>query len=220
VTTVASDGTWALDADLSGLADGSWNLAVTQTRKGLTSAPATVRIGVDRTALPPIIDSADMGAGELAGRLAPILTGTAEPGATVELSDHGSTVATVTADATGAWTSPELIAVSPEYSLSARQTDVLGNVSAGSASLTGTAIVPAVTAAGSPGTVSIAVHGIPGSAVQVWADGLSTAFTITLDAAGDAAQVYSWTAGDHRIGAVYLSGSRHGVLRDVTVTLP
>jgi hypothetical protein len=56
--------------------------------------------------------------------------------------------------------------------------------------------------------------------VQVWADGESTPYTLTLDAAGDASQVYSWTAGDHRIGAVYLSGTRHGVLSDVPVTLP
>lgn len=218
--TVAPDGSWTLDADLSGLTDGTWDVSVTQTRSGLTSAPASVRIGVDRTALPPVIVSADTGTGDLADRLAPILTGTAEPGATIVVSDHGTAVATVTASAEGAWTSPELIAISPDYSLAARQTDVLGNVSAESAPLAGTAIVPTVTALGSPGTVAIAVHGIPGSTVQVWADGESTPYTLTLDAAGDASQVYSWTAGDHRIGAVYLSGTRHGVLSDVPVTLP
>lgn len=218
--TVAPDGSWTLDADLSGLADGTWDLSVTQTRSGLTSAPASVRIGVDRTALPPVIVSADVGTGDLADRLAPILTGTAEPGATIVVSDHGTAVATVTADAEGAWTSPELIAISPDYSLTARQTDVLGNVSAESAPLAGTAIVPTVTAVGSPGTVAITVHGIPGSTVQVWADGESTPYTLTLDAAGDVSQIYSWTAGDHRIGAVYLSGARHGVLSDVPVTLP
>ncbi|WP_309854837.1 sigma-70 family RNA polymerase sigma factor [Leifsonia sp. 1010] len=218
--TVAPDGSWSLDADLGGLADGTWDLSVTQTRSGLTSAPASVRIGVDRTALPPVIFSADTGAGDLAARLAPILTGTAEPGATIVVSDHGTAVATVTAGADGAWTSPELIAISPAYSLTARETDVLGNVSAESAPLVGTAIVPTVTALGSPGTVAITVHGLRGSTVQVWADGESTPYTLTLDAAGDASQVYSWTAGDHRIGAVYLSGARHGVLSDVPVTLP
>lgn len=218
--TVASDGSWAIDADLSALSDGSWDLAVVQTKNGLTSAPATVRIGVDRTALPPVIVGADVGVGDLADRLAPILSGTAEPGATVVVSDHGTVVATITADSSGTWVSPELIAISPEYSLSAHQTDVLGNVSAESAPLVGAAIVPAVTAAGSPGTVAITVHGIPGSVVQVWADGEPSPYTLTLDAAGNASEVYSWTAGDHRIGAVYLSGTRHGVLSDVPVTLP
>lgn len=218
--TVAPDGSWSVDADLSGLADGTWDVSVTQTRSGLTSAPASVRIGVDRTALPPVIVGADTGTGDLADRLAPILTGTAESGATIVVSDHGTPVATVTADAEGAWTSPELIAISPGYSLTARQTDVLGNVSAESTPLAGTAIVPTVTAVGSPGTVAITVHGIPGSTVQVWADGESTPYTLVLDAGGDASQIYGWTAGDHRIGAVYLSGARHGVLSDVPVTLP
>lgn len=219
-TTVASDGSWALDADLSALADGTWDLSVTQTRAGLTSAPTSVRIAVDRTALPPVIVNTDTGSGAVADRLAPILTGTAEPGATVVVSDHGVAVATVTADASGAWTSPELIAISPDYSLSARQTDVLGNVSAESVPLVGAAIVASVTAAGSPGTVAITVHGIPGTTVQVWADGEPSPYTLTLDGAGDASQLYGWTAGDHRIGVVYLVDGRHGVLSDVPVTLP
>jgi hypothetical protein len=217
---VAADGSWSLTADLSSLTDGVWALDVTQTTRGGASPIASVTITVDRTAAPPVVDGVDTGTGELLDRLAPILTGTAEPGATVDLYDHGAPVATVTADADGRWTSGELIAIRPDYELTARQTDRLGNVSTDSVPVTGRAIVATVTATGGPGVVTLQVHGIPGETVQVWADGQARSHTLTLDADGDAERTYTWRSGDHRIGVVYLAGDRHGVLSDVPVTLP
>lgn len=219
-TTVGSDGTWTLDADTASLTDGLWDITVTQSTAAGTSSPAHVRIGIDRTAAAPVILSSDTGSGDAAGLLAPVLTGTAEPGATVQLSDHGIPLATVTADDTGRWTSPELITVAAAYAVTARQTDALGNVSPASEPVTGTAVVPAISASGAPGIVAITVRGIPGAQVQVWADDEPTSYSLTLDAVGEATQFYSWTAGDHRIGAVYTIGSRHGVLSDVPVALP
>jgi RNA polymerase sigma factor (sigma-70 family) len=218
--TVAPDGTWTLTADISALADGSWTLSAVQRTATGTSAPATFTLAIDRTALPPAITAVDTGSGADAGKLAPVLTGTAEPGAVVEVFDGGTTVATVTADATGAWTTPELIAIPVDYALTARQTDRLGNVSALTAPTTGPALVPTVTASGSAGLVTISVQGDPGTDVDVWADGRQTPYTLTLDATGRADAVYSWTAGDHRIGVVARYGTRHGVLSDVPVTLP
>jgi hypothetical protein len=225
--TVTAGGTWAVDVNIAALTDGPWVLSATQTTSSGTSTGATVRIGVDRTAEPPVIAAVDTGTGATAALLAPILTGTAEPGATVELFDHGTGIATVTADAQGQWRSPELIAIASAYSLTARQTDPLGNVSAQSAPVTGTATVPAVTATVVPGGVQLAVHGTPGTTLAVWADGAPAPQLpdLILDAAGDASSDYVWTdSGTHRIGVVALfataSGTRHGVLSDAPVTLP
>lgn len=218
--TVSPDGTWSLTVDISGLADGGWQLDAVQTTASGTSAPAAFGVVIDRTALAPVIVSVDTGTGAEANRLAPIITGTAEPGATVELADHGGVVATLKADDTGHWTSPELIGIPVDYAITARQTDRLGNVSPDTAPISGTAIVPQVTASGAPGTVSIGVQGEPGTLVEVWADGSASRFTLTLDASGRADAIYGWTAGDHRIGVVAVYGDRHGVLSDVPVTLP
>lgn len=225
--SVTAGGTWAVDVDIAALTDGAWVLSATQTTSSGTSAGATVRIGVDRTAAPPVIVGVDDGTGTNAALLAPILTGTAEPGATVELFDHGSGIATVTADAQGRWSSPEVIAIPSAYSLTARQTDPLGNVSAQSAPVTGTAIVPTVTATAVPGGVLMTVHGSPGTTLTVWADGAPAPQLpdLTLDAVGNASGEYVWTdTGSHRIGVVSLfvtaSGTRHGVLSDAPVTLP
>jgi RNA polymerase sigma factor (sigma-70 family) len=225
--TVTAAGTWAVDVNIAALTDGAWVLSATQTTSSGTSTGVTVRIGVDRTAEPPVIAAVDTGTGATAALLAPILTGTAEPGATVELLDHGTGIATVTADAQGLWSSPELIAIPSAYSLTARQTDPLGNVSAESAPVTGTATVPTVTATVVPGGVQLAVHGTPGTTLAVWADGTPAPQLpdLILDAAGDASSDYVWTdSGTHRIGVVALfataSGTRHGVLSDAPVTLP
>ncbi|MDN4596857.1 sigma-70 family RNA polymerase sigma factor [Leifsonia virtsii] len=218
--TVAPDGSWSLTLDISGLADGSWTLDAVQTTADGTSTPAAFSIAIDRTALAPVILTVDTGSGAEANRLAPVITGTAEAGATVELADDGNVVATVTADDTGRWSSPELVSIPVDYAITARQTDRLGNVSPDSAPVTGSALVPQVTASGAPGTVSISVQGEPGTLVEVWADGTASRFTLTLDASGRADAIYGWTSGGHRIGVVAVYGDRHGVLSDVPVTLP
>ncbi|WP_175336852.1 sigma-70 family RNA polymerase sigma factor [Leifsonia sp. C5G2] len=218
--TVSADGSWSLTLDISALADGPWQLDAVQTTSAGTSAPAVFGIAIDRTALAPVVETVDTGSGAEANRLAPVIAGTAEPGATVELADHGAVVATVTADDTGHWTSPELIGIPVDYSITARQTDRLGNVSPDTVPTAGTALVPQVTASGAPGTVSIGVQGEPDTLVEVWGDGTASRFTLTLDANGRADAVYGWSPGDHRIGVVAVYGSRHGVLSDVPVILP
>jgi hypothetical protein len=219
--TVSAQGTWSLVADLSALSDGGWTLSITQTTAGGASSPATVQVSIDRTALAPVITSVDTGTGATAALLAPVVTGTAEPGATVELFDHGSPLGTVLADQQGAWVSPELITVNPDYAVSAEQTDRLGNMSPQSSPASGSVGVPTVAASGAPNTVSLFVQaGLAGAQAQVWADGVATQYILTLDGAGAASAVYGWTAGDHRIGVVYLFGARHGVLSDTPVTLP
>ncbi len=215
--TVDPAGSWALTADLSALTDGAWTLVLVQATAAGSSAPTVLGLIVDRTALPPVITSVDTGSGDLAGRMAPIVSGTAEPGASVVVSDGDRPLATVTADATGGWSTGELILASADYSLTARQTDPAGNVSEPSAAVNGTASVPGVLAVGAPLSVILIVHDAPGATVEVWVDGLSTGRTITLDDSGNGYTAFVLEPGEHRVGAVVVSGDRHGVLADAFV---
>ncbi len=218
-TRAAASGAWTLPLDLSALGDGAWTVSFAQTTASGTSPAATRGLTIDRTALPPEIAAVDTGSGASAGLLAPIASGTAEPGATVEVFDAGILQQTVTAGADGTWRTDELTGVAPSYSLTARQTDPLGNVSAPSGTVTGSVAVPEVSASGGPGTVGIAVHGLPGASVRLYGDGGPRDHVLTLDANGDAGGTYLWTTGDHRIGAVYVDGDRRGLLGDVPVTV-
>lgn len=215
--TVDSAGTWSLTADLSALGDGSWTLVLVQTADGATSTPATLGLVVDRTALPPVIAAVDTGAGDQAGRMAPIVSGTAEPGATVVVSDGDRALATVTADATGGWSTGELILASPNSSLTARQTDVAGNVSEPSAAVAGTSSAPVVLAAGAPLSMVLLVHGTPGATAEVWVDDQPTGRTLALDGDGNGYTLFGMEPGDYRVGVVVVSGGRHGVLADQPV---
>jgi hypothetical protein len=142
----------------------------------------------------------------------------------VTLFDHGMKVAEATADAAGAWISPELAAVQPDFSITAKQTGASGATagitSAASPAITGTVSVPQVTASGGVGTVSIAVHGVPGATVRVFADGHSSPYTFVLDDLGDGAGDYtSIVIGPRRVGAEYEDGQRHGLVADVPIVV-
>jgi RNA polymerase sigma factor (sigma-70 family) len=215
--TVLPSGAWSLSADLGALADGQWTLRVVQRAGNAVSAPVSLGLVVDRTAEAPRIGSVDTGSGELASRMAPIVSGVAEPGATVVVSDGDRTLATVTADTTGAWTTGELILASESYTLTARQTDVAGNVSPASAAVTGTAGAPDVLAVGAPLAAILVVRGDPGATAEVWMDGAATGRTLVLDDHGYAVTAFAVQPGDHRVGAVIVSGDRHGVLADTFV---
>ncbi|WP_025159351.1 sigma-70 family RNA polymerase sigma factor [Leifsonia aquatica] len=214
---VDATGAWRLSADLHALTDGPWTMALVQTTADGSSTPTTLGLVIDRTALPPVIASVDTGTGDLAGRMAPIVSGTAEPGAVVVVSDGDRELATVTADAAGVWSTGELILASPSYALGARQTDPAGNVSAPSAAVTGTASAPVVLAIGAPHVAVLVVRGDPGSTVEVWLDGQATGRRLTLDGAGYGFTVIAAVPGEHRVGAVLVSGDRHGVLADTSV---
>jgi hypothetical protein len=142
-----SNGAWQATLDnLVGSASGiAYSLTATQTdAAGNTSASsAALALTVDRTALAPSIgllatasnDTGTLGDGRTQNTR-PVLTGTAEAGALVQvLRDEGdgtSTVlATVTADASsGAWSwQPGTDLALGSYKYQVRQTDVAGNTS-------------------------------------------------------------------------------------------
>ena len=221
-TTADAHGSWGLAVDLSALGDGSWTLSFTQTTAGGTSDAVTRTLVVDRTALPPQIASVDTGSGASAGSAAPIVSGTAEPGATVDVSDGDVVLATVTADPAGSWTTPELVLAPPSFALTARQTDVLGNVSDPSAPATGTVLAPSVTAMSAGMSITLTAYGLPGTRLLLYVDGRARDRWLETGADGTASQEYSWTGapGTYRIGFGYDFGDRHGVVVDAPVMLP
>ena len=216
-----ADGAWSGAIPIDTLSDGAWTLQVVQTVSGRSSAAAPVRIVVDRTALPPTIDSVDTGEGDSAGLLVPILTGEAEPGASVEVYDNGTLQTTVTADADGHWTTDQLTEVSDMYSLAARQTDPLGNVSVVSAPATGTIEFPTVTVTTEGKTVRMsATDARPGMTLAVVTDGEIRTILALVGADGTASGVYNWnTTGEHWLGYVYVVGNRRGLVSDIAITM-
>jgi RNA polymerase sigma factor (sigma-70 family) len=149
----------------------------------------------------------------------PTVTGTAEPGASVTLRDgQGTLLATVTADATGAWTSGELDALDPTNAeLSVVQVDAAGNASQATI-IDGIAMRPHITSP-ADGTVFTLGEDVPiglqawaGSTLQVILDGSVVAVgdadhaTIGADGNGTVT-VHNAGAGDHVIGFRYVSSA-------------
>jgi hypothetical protein len=92
-----------------------------------------------------------------------LLTGTGEAGATITFTDTVSGVSTVlgstTVDSTGVWSYQATSITSGSHSITARQTDMAGNLSSASSAYTFTVDstlmgLPALTAASDSGTLS------------------------------------------------------------------
>lgn len=222
-TSADATGAWTLTLDLSTLGDGAWSLGFVQATAAGTSTATSSIVTIDRTALAPVLAAPDTGSGAYAGLLSPILSGTAEPGATVEVSDHGVVQNRVTAAADGTWTTDQLTGVQPDFSVSARQTDRLGNVSVSSAPVAGSVAVPQVTIEPLPDRrFLLTVTGIPGAEVRLFADGKGASNAFRLDTYGHASELLRWGLDDtlvHRFGTAYFVGDRRGVLVDQPVTL-
>jgi hypothetical protein len=155
---------------------------------------------------PPLDTSADaplvltiVGADDI---VRPTLNGLAEPLATIVVTDESATVlATVTADASGLWTTGELASLSPAaISLSVVQTDQAGNVSP-AAVIALPAFRPVIVSPAAAttipvgGTSTIAIDGWAGEAFVLAFDGTAVLgghqeFSDTIDASGH----YSVTA--------------------------
>lgn len=222
-TTADGAGAWSLTLDLSALSDGDWALGFVQSTAGGSSLAQTTTVSIDRTALAPLLTEPDTGSGAYAGLLAPVVSGTAEPGATVDVFDHGTLQATVTAAADGTWTTDQLTGVQPDFAITARQTDRLGNVSAVTAPVTGSVAVPSIRITPMPGrTFLLTVDGAPGATLRLSADGNRVQNLVHLDPYGHASQGFEWTLDEtlqHRFGVAYTDGTRYGLLVDLPVTL-
>ncbi len=123
--TARADGTWTWTSPL--FADGTVELRFVQQLDGWSPSSATVLVlTVDTHADAPVARASGTTPTSL---VAPSLSGTAEPGAQVAVEDGaGTQLATVVADADGAWSTGALEGMTPDTRwLSVTQTDPAGN---------------------------------------------------------------------------------------------
>ncbi len=127
---VGDDGTWSF-VPTNPLDDGEHTIVGTEELDGTVSGPSNeVTFTVADTTAPdaPVIESpAD---GEAITDPTPDVTGTGEPGATVDVTIDGDDVGSTTVDGDGNWTLPTTDELADgEHTVSATQTDDAGNTS-------------------------------------------------------------------------------------------
>lgn len=221
-TTVLADGTWTVTADLAALSDGVAVLDVAQTNSAGSSPAVTITVTVDRTAEAPVISSVDTGTAADLGLWFPIVSGTAEPGASIHVTAQTGTDVRITADANGAWSTPQLADLSVgDTTLSVVQTDPAGNVSPAATVTATVAAPPSATVTGTGSGFDLTISGVPGAGLEALADGYSGWGPTAVDSSGTSSQSYTWstTAGDHTVTVRYGSGGRFGpaVTNHVTI---
>ncbi|HXR44812.1 MAG TPA: Ig-like domain-containing protein, partial [Pseudolysinimonas sp.] len=210
-TTVVPDGTWAA-ATVVPVPDGAQSFLITQTdAAGNVSAAARRTMTVDTVALPPSVDA------PAAGPLLwlPEITGSAEPGAVVELADqNGAALGTATADGSGAWSIPLPDPRGDGETVTAIQTDRAGNRSAASGPVgpfvfqrpqllqpVDGGVVPST---GGSTTVRVEIDGVSGMQVEAFVDGVGTGNAHVLDGATDVSYTRGLADGRHTIGVRYV----------------
>jgi len=201
ITTTGTDGSWTV-AVPSALAEGDHNLTVKASKAAQTSEPSIVFIYKVDTQAPsaPVIVSIDGKTGDtfVTSNNRPVVIGTAEPGARVELFNDALSLVVLTADAAGNYSfTPQQAIPDGDYVITAKSTDAAGNISlAGNvfnftvdtrilpppviASIDGKTVSPVLTAQNKP-----VINGTsdPALSIQIF-DGGQPIGTVTSDAAG------------------------------------
>ncbi|WP_237712974.1 Ig-like domain-containing protein [Serratia sp. M24T3] len=137
-TTTDATGAWSYTPTLND-GDHSLTVTVTDAAGNISEASAPVTVTVD-TVAPTVADLAlsnDSGTtpvaipdGGLTNDNTPVLTGTAEVGSTVTISDGATVLGTLVVDSTGTWSYPVTAALTDgTHTLSVTATDAAGNVS-------------------------------------------------------------------------------------------
>ncbi len=143
-TTADGKGSWGITS--SQLGDGSHTLKVTQTDGSSNTSPLStgLTVNIDTTVNAPATlavasgsDSGTKGDG-ISNSGTPIITGTSEANASVTLYDTDGTTSlgTAKADVSGKWSITSSTLVEGSHTLTAKQTDRAGNVSAASSGFT------------------------------------------------------------------------------------
>ncbi|MES4613654.1 Ig-like domain-containing protein [Ewingella sp. CoE-038-23] len=137
-TTTAADGSWSITlpaGDLQGLADGTYVANVSVTGSNGQTVTKGVTIGVDTTAPGvatdvTLVNDANQPITGTTNDSTPTLSGKAEPGSTVTVSDGGTVIGTAPVDGSGNWTfTPNPPLGDGDHSLTAVVTDPAGNTS-------------------------------------------------------------------------------------------
>jgi Ca2+-binding RTX toxin-like protein len=153
-TTAGEDGHWGLT--LPTLADGSHTLSITaRDAAGNVSDSTSHELTIDTQGPDqPVITP--LAASGLVGTSRPILTGTAEAGATVQVFDGNELIGETIADETGAWSVALEDLTDGTHNLKAIAADEAGNPSSASSAVT-------VTVDTTPPDAPLAVGGVSGS---------------------------------------------------------
>lgn len=177
-----------------------------------TPAPAAALTTV--APVPVALTNADTGS---TGLVYPIVSGTAAPGASVEIAGPLGVLATVNADASGKWSSPVLSSLLPGQQI------ITATAAGTTARLSVTVSTPP--AIGYTATASgfyLLLSGIPGALVAIHGDAQTISWgTRTLGADGSAQIWLPWSiSGTHTIAATYVDGDRTGAPVTASLTLP
>uniref|UniRef100_UPI00273E4058 VCBS domain-containing protein n=1 Tax=Roseovarius sp. MMSF_3281 TaxID=3046694 RepID=UPI00273E4058 len=156
--TVQSDGSYSVNADLSGLDDGT--LTVTADIEDAAGNTLTTTDTIDKDTVTTVtIDPVLVEEG-----VTPTITGTGEPGASIELDVGGTPYfATVQPDNTWSVTLSGPLG-SDEVQLSASATDPYGNTDTADRNITGLEITDDVT--GEPEDILVSETGLPGGSAE------------------------------------------------------
>jgi hypothetical protein len=144
IGSAVADGNGAWSFAAGTLAEGKHSLTVkaSDAAGNVAVSPvfvATIDTKIAQPGLPDLATASDNGASStdnLTGITTPLITGTAEAGATVTLLDGGKTLATVVANASGVWQAQLSSIGEGVHQLTSQATDAAGNVSLPSAVLT------------------------------------------------------------------------------------
>ena len=215
-TTAGGGGNWTITS--STLAEGSHSLSVkaTDSAGNVSAASSTSTVVIDTTApiapsTPALSAASDKGSSSsdrITNVTTPTFSGTAEVGATLKLYDTDGTtvVGTTVADGSGNWSLNTTALSSGSHSISARATDVAGNVGAASGGASVTIDTTAPTVAITSNVASLKAG--------------DTA-TITFTFSEDPGATFTWdgTAGDVTVSGGSLSAiSGSGLTRTATFT--
>ena len=201
-STVAADGGWSIDLSTAMPDNGSLSLnlnginsitAKATDPAGNTSNLTAQELTIDTTAgaapaglaLASASDSGIMGDG-ITNVVHPTIVGTGETGETVMLYDNDVAIGSATV-ANGRWSiTPEMAMIAGSHSLTAKETDAVGNVSVASAVLpliidTMPPAEPEITSPGLSKTITPVITGTAdaGTAVAVTVDGVTYATSAT-----------------------------------------
>lgn len=138
VTTPCVNGMYATTVDGSGLPQGAATISVSQTN-GAGTGTAVANTTKDTIVDAPVITGPANGS---SSTTSPVITGTAEAGATVTVSENGVVVCTAIADANGMWSCVSSLPPG-SHTITATAQDPAGNTSVPSAPVTFVITTPA-----------------------------------------------------------------------------
>jgi len=140
-TTVQSGGTWSIT--WATLADGNYNISASVTYLTLTGTD-TQTLTIDTVAPTVTIDSPTNGSATN-DNTPVIFSGNTEPGITVVIAVDGTPIDTVTADNNGDWSTTSPALSDGPHTITATGTDVVGNSSVATVTVTIDTVLPTIT---------------------------------------------------------------------------